>query len=202
MQSDVQNLQEIREELQKYASGDMIPSLDEVFRECNAVVTRSILVAFSLPIFDDKDGGNVTTIHNFTQGITASDADKAKFLEFDKNGMWTKTGHRYVYKDDRKKYAPRQKAERDAVIKSNVSIDSGYTNSKNLPHDGRTELEHIVPIGEIEEDPRNFLFLTQKGRIDLAYNEKNLTWLEKSINSSKDDYPLKTWLNMKQGGRC
>lgn len=201
MQSDVQNLQEIREELKKYASGEMIPSLDEVFRECNAVVTRSILAAFSLPIFNDKDGGNVTTIHNFTRGITANDLDKERFLAFDRDGMWTKTGQRYVYETDRGKYAPRQKTERDAIIKSDASIESGYTDRKDLPHNGQTQLEHIVPIGEIENDPRNFLFFTQEGRIDLAYNEKNLTWLEQPINSSKGDYPLKAWLNMKQGGR-
>lgn len=192
MQSDVQNLQEIREELKKYASGEMIPSLDEVFRECNAVVTRSILAAFSLPIFADKDGGNVTTIHNFKQGITSNSADMKKYTEY---------VQKYDSKRDRSKYETEQRKIRQGIIKdTDKPIIDGYT-GKELPRDGRAQLEHIVAVGEIERMPENFLFMDAEDRVKLAYNDANLTMTDSRINQSKGDIPLKEWAAKVKSGQ-
>lgn len=190
MTSQEQHIKEIKQEIKKYASGDMIPSLDDTLQECNAVVTRSILGAFGVSLFGDFDGGHVTTIHNFEKKITATTRDYIKYCEYTLP---------YSAAVDRKHYSERQVTERRNIIKSEAPIFSGYT-GRELPHDGRAHLEHIVPVKEIESTPQNFLFMDQAARVDLAYNPQNLTMLESYINQSKNDMPLKEWLGKEVDG--
>ena len=76
--------EEIKQELSSYASGNRLPSLQDALLECDVIVVRSIAGAFGLSSFGDKIGGNVTTIHNFQEGITATDSDYQKILEYKK----------------------------------------------------------------------------------------------------------------------
>lgn len=186
MSNDNNDLDKIKEELSKYADGDAVASFDEVITECNAIVTRTILGAFGLSAFADQAGGAVTTINNFTKGITATTDDFKKFEQ------WQKP---YSVKEDRPDYDKVQVQERRKRIKSEEPLISGYT-GKELPRDGRAQLEHIVSVGEIEglEMPKNFLFMDKADRVKLAYNEKNLTMIEASANQSKGDKKLNDWL--------
>jgi len=181
---DQKYLEEIKAELNKYSDGSMAPGLDDVLLECDAVVVRSILGAFGLIALQDKVGGQVTTIHNFQKGITATDADLLAYGFFKEE---------YSVDKHRSAYNSRQVKERKQIIKSDDPIISGYTGAL-LPHDGRAQLEHIVPVAEIESMPENFLFMDQQGRVDLAYMKDNLTMIESNINQSKSDIPLKEWL--------
>lgn len=183
--------EEIKQELSSYASGNRLPSLQDALLECDVIVVRSIAGAFGLSSFGDKIGGNVTTIHNFQEGITATDSDYQKFLEYKKG---------YSSSEIRPLYDKRQKLERDKIIKSDAPIFSGYT-GKELPHNGQAQLEHIVSVSEIESMPENFLFMGQDDRINLAYEDKNLTMLEASINQSKSDMPLEKWLKHTASGQ-
>lgn len=178
------DLIKIKEELTKYADGDAVVSFDEVLIECNAIVTRTILGAFGLSAFADQAGGAVTTINNFTQGITATDGDFKKYEQYITP---------YSVKSDRSDYDKVQVQERRKRIKSEEPLVSGYT-GKALPRDGRAQLEHIVSVGEIEGMSKNFLFMDKDDRVQLAYNDKNLTMLEASANQSKGDKDLKEWL--------
>ncbi|WHH60968.1 hypothetical protein [Petroclostridium sp. X23] len=182
---------EIKKEIEKYADGDQVISLSEVLDNCNAVVTRNILSAFGIGAFADQVGGAVTTIHNFKEGITATNADYKKYLQY-------KTP--YSKDRDRPDYDKLQKLERNSRLKSGEALVSGYT-GKELPkdehgrYDGRSHLEHIVPVGEIESMSENFLFMNKEDRVKLAYIEENLTMLESSVNQSKNDIDLREWLN-------
>lgn len=191
MTHDEQTIEDLKKELKEYASGNKVPSFGDTLQECNTVVTRSILGAFGLSAFADKQGGNVTTIHNFKQGITATDADYQKYLQYNTP---------YDSNSTRQPYLPKQAKNREKRIKSDEPIISGYT-GKELPHDGQAQLEHIVSVGEIESMPENFLFLSEDGRVELAYSDKNLTMLESAINQSKGAIPLKEWLDKKSPGQ-
>lgn len=190
MTKDEQDSLEIKAELQKYARGSAIPSLGDTLQKCHIVVIRSVLGAFGFRYFGDKKGGNVTTIHNFTQGITATDEDYRKYLAYSE--PYSEEKHRSPY--DRV-----QKKIRDPIIKSSAPIISGYT-GRELPHDGQAQLEHIVPVGEIESMPANFLFMDLPDRVNLAYSKENLTMLESSINQSKSNIPLQEWMLKTKNG--
>lgn len=191
MSNENKDIDEIKEELTKYADDDSVTSFEEVLKECNAIATRTILAAFGLSAFSDKVGGTVTTIHNFTQGITATDRDYQKFIQYNTP---------YSEERDRRDYDKVQVPERRKRIISDETLVSGYT-GKRLPRDGRTQLEHIVAVKEIESMPENFLFMDKAERVKLAYLEENLTMIESSANQSKGDIPLKEWLTTVNRGQ-
>src|SRR5690554_4458650 len=61
--------------------------LQNLMESCQQEVLRQIIGPFGLTpaMFDDKDGGNVTTLHNFNQGITATDEDGRRYEQLQKN---------------------------------------------------------------------------------------------------------------------
>jgi hypothetical protein len=52
--------------------------LQELLDSCQTQVLQQIIGPFGLTsaMFNDKDGGNVTTTKNFEQGVTATEQDK------------------------------------------------------------------------------------------------------------------------------
>ena len=179
-------IKEIQYEIKKLNSEIKQVSFVDVVEESRQIIIKSVLDAFGLPYFADRAGGNITTLRNFKKGITAA-RDTQKYKE-------------YVAKQskyDRRPYNLVQESYRDPIIKSDKPIKSGYTGN-TIPHDGRSELEHIVSAAEIEKAPENNLFMTQDERVALAYKKENLTMIEKGINHSKQDMPLEEWLSKKR----
>ena len=179
-------IKEIQDEIRRMNSDIKPVTFLDVVNESRQIIIKSVLDAFGLSFFSDRVGGNVTTLYNFEKGITAA-RDEQRYKDYASKQD----------KYDRSPYDRVQKSHRDPIIKSDQPIESGYT-GKEIPHDGRSELEHIVSAAEIEKSSKNNLFMTQEERVKLAYNEENLTMIEKEINRSKQDIPLDEWLNKKR----
>ena len=184
--TDDKRIKEIQDEILRINTDIKPVTFLDVVNESRQIIIKAVLDAFGLSYFADRAGGNVTTLYNFKKGITAA-RDEQRYKEYASKQD----------KYDRSPYDRVQKSHRDPIIKSDKPIESGYT-GKNIPHDGRSELEHIVPAAEIEKSAENNLFMSQEERVELAYNEENLTMVEKEINRSKQDMPLDEWLNKKR----
>lgn len=185
---DEKYLEEVKDSIREYVSGERIPTLDDAISECHGVIIRSIFDSFGLSGFGDKIGGNSTTVHNFKKGITANDEEYARYLDYKKG---------YDSTEVRPKYTNIQSKKRWAIVEDlsekGENIISGYT-GKELPLDKSTQLEHIVSVEEIYSDPALHLAFGKEGFESLIYDDTNLTMLESDINQSKGGTPLKEWL--------
>ncbi len=174
----------------------------------------------------DKVGGNVTTLTNFKKGIVATEQDDLKYQEwkastkefdrspYDYDIKLNKYGDPVVNKDGKfvlTGFNRTKNKEYYKNLKEGDSIKSGYTNktigtkhNNQIIKNTSIDLEHITSTKEIELDPKNHLYSKgtskaerQKDRVDTARNDSNLTRVEGSINSSKQDKDLLEWANSK-----
>ena len=166
---------------------------------CKNTVIESITGQFGLAgmFIQTKDGGNVTTSHNFEQGVTANEADRQKYDTYVANNDGSRS-----WNDVRNSggYDASLPEIRKEAFKNQDTIIDAYT-GKELPKDGRAHIDHIVSAKEIEKNAKMHLFKTPEERAKIATNEKNLAWTNGSANQSKSDSQMKDWLEKKQGGR-
>lgn len=191
IESTIQELGELQAQLPKEQSASL-------FQQCADNALNAVVGHFGLAaaVLDSKDGGNVTTTHNFEQGITATKDDAAKYEHYKSNqeGVW-----REVRKQEG--YDSPLPAMRKETFKTQDKVYDEYT-GKELPKDRRAQIDHIVSAKEIDSDPRTHLFLSQEERAKLATNEKNLAWTDGGLNDSKDKHKMGEWLERadKKGG--
>lgn len=157
-------------------------SFNNILGEYKEVILNSLITAFGLDqlIFNDKDGGNVQTIHNAKEGIYANDTFRER-------------GERKYNRDD---YATASymNSRRKQDFKNNDKIYDCYT-GRELPKDGRTHLEHIVSAKE-NHDRTDMRILFDKDEMSKIINQKdNTAYIDGSMNQSKSDTPLREWEN-------
>lgn len=157
---------------------------------CKDNVLDTITSQFGLAslFIDARDGGSVTTTHNFEKGITSNALDASKYQEFKrvqelKGEDWQKYRHNNY--DQHNNY----KAMYDNT--DQIVVD-GYTNKK-IPK-SYTDIEHIVSVKEIESSASNHLYLSVEQRAEIASSDKNLIYADRGVNRSKKDSNLKEWL--------
>ncbi|MCF8568344.1 hypothetical protein LLE49_26850 [Alicyclobacillus tolerans] len=170
--------------------------LDEIKRElnrekihlligsCRDSVLASIIRPFGLSSSkdQDQDGGNVTTVHNFVEGVAATREDAAKLQD-------------YQDKFDRREYENRDFVKkRKTLLQTDGPLLDSYTSSE-LPKDGRSQLDHVVSAHEIDQNPKAHLFLSKEERAQMANANSNLVMTHHSINQSKSDLPLSEWMD-------
>lgn len=160
---------------------------------CKNNVIDTITSQFGLAslFINSQDGGNVTTTHNFEQGITATNADEQKY------NSWQEMSQK-DWQDVRKGtgYDKPLPGKRKQAFKTQDVIIDEYT-GRPLPKDGRAQLDHIVSASEIENKASANLFMTPEERAKMATNDKNLAWTEGSANQSKGNKKMEDWLNKK-----
>lgn len=161
-----------------------------LFELCKDNVLDTITSQFGLAslFIDARDGGSVTTTHNFEKGITSNALDASKYQEFKrvqelKGEDWQK--YRHENYDSHNNY----KAMYDNT--DQIVVD-GYTNKK-IPK-SYTDVEHIVSVKEIESSASNHLYLSVEQRAEIASSDKNLIYADRGVNRSKKDSNLKEWL--------
>lgn len=157
---------------------------------CKDNVLDTITSQFGLAslFIDARDGGSVTTTHNFKKGITSNESDASKYHEFKrvqelKGEGWQK--YRHDNYDSHNDY----KAMYDNT--DQIVVD-GYTNKK-MPK-SYADVEHIVSVKEIESNASNHLYLSVEQRAEIASSDKNLIYADRGVNRSKKDNNLKEWL--------
>lgn len=147
----------------------------EMAQACKSSVIVSIIKPFGLARFvakQDKDGGNVTTKHNARKGIYAKHEH-----EYSRNS----------YEDARAKQSMSDYKKARVNVESKV-IDE-YTGRPI--DDFMAETDHIVPLKEYHNN--GGFMQSGKKRRAFAQDKNNYALIERSINRSKKDQPLKSF---------
>ena len=137
--------------LQKECSQQEAENLIEL---CKANVMSTIVGQFGIAsiLLEAKDGGNVTTEHNFEKGITATESDKAKYDQWKTNNDGSRK-----WEDVRKEGGydkPLSSMRKEAFKNQSVIVDE--CTGKELPKDGRAHIDHVVSAKEIESRAETF----------------------------------------------
>lgn len=188
--------------------------LEKMFAECQQTVLSQIIGPFGLStaMFADKNGGNVTTVHNFSRAdadYVASDDDKVRH-EHAHRKYDEKVRDLYVVDtQERANVAGTTtwKEKRDVRIAAGVDE---YTGNRVNP-DGTTingrgaettaELDHVKSIKSFHEDKAAQLGSVdvKEGKVDtsrmrgIVNDDKNLALTNKSLNGSKSASELGEW---------
>lgn len=175
-------------------------------------VIKAVVVPFGLGkvlAAYDKAGGNITTLHNFENGVVATADDRDKYNEWQdvkKNGLDRKGKHKPH--DDVKNAWKKDQFQR---MNSGDEIKDGYTGKVLGVKNGDTiykfvsiDADHITSISEYENDPVHHLFAKGNSpdervvsRSKVTGNKANLTLTDGGLNNSKKDKDLKDW----EGGK-
>jgi len=169
---------------------------------CKENLVSTVVGQFGLAslLVDSRDGGAVTTTHNFDKGITSTAEDQTRYEAMHESRSlsgdeWKK--HRRGAGYDNGSFNERKKqAYQDREV-----LRDGYT-GRVLTKDGRTHLDHVVSAREIDIDARMNLHLSQRERVDLAKSEENLVFTSASINVSKNDHKMEEWLETTKRGEA
>lgn len=186
LEEALSEMQRLREQISEAESAKLIEL-------CKNTVVETITAQFGLTdlFVEVRDGGNVTTTHNFEKGITATDADQKKYEEYVANNNGS-----IKWEEVKKKYdAPLPQKRKDAFKNQEIIIDA-YT-GKQLPKNGQAHLDHIVSVKEIESNARFNLHMDPEKRVKMATNDKNLAFTESRANQSKGEHEMKDWLSKK-----
>lgn len=167
--------------------------IDSCQRECLQVIVRSFGVGRVIFEGHDKDGGNVTTTQNFKKGITANNADEAKYDDWQKRKSTTSRERRKPYLKDYKK-------KKDVDFEPDTpGIIDGYTGSPLEKNKTRVHWEHVHAVSKFEDSASLNLRMTEKERVALANSNENKTYTTDEINHSKNDKDLIDWYNSLSG---
>ena len=183
------------EDLKKQISGK---EADNLIEACKTSALNTIVSQFGLAslFIDSKDGGSVTTLHNFDKGITSSEADDLKYQTYKLNNNGSRKWDDIREEIGYDKNFPKMRKEH---FKTNEQVIDAYT-GKVLPKDRRTQLDHIVSAKEIESNSKNHLFLSTEERANMAIKDTNLAFTSESINTSKGEKNMKEFLETKKRG--
>jgi hypothetical protein len=159
-------------------------------KECLQAVIRPFGLAKVL--FEDKDGGNVDTVHNVRSGVFATQEEQKIYLEREKYGSKDENGKPITdYHKD-----PRYIAENaiSSAAQKNGQLMDAYGNVVISIKDQKNQ-DHVVSAKEIQDDPGRIL--AELNGVDLASQPSNLQATTATINNAKkqkkmDEYLL--WL--------
>ncbi|HBV39987.1 MAG TPA: hypothetical protein DEF05_09970 [Erwinia sp.] len=159
--------------------------LQELMESCQTHILQQLIGPFGLTaaMFNDKEGGSVTTTHNFEKGVVATENDKVRYQD------WCDTNSGGY---NRKPYDKELPGKRKELFLKDEPVISAYTGME-LNRDGTTHLDHVVSANRIETDSRNNLFMTQAQRVAMANDPKNLVAAESHINQSMQEMEKEEW---------
>lgn len=151
--------------------------LQQLMESCEQEVLKQIIGPFGLTpaMFNDKDGGNVTTQHNAEQDIFAKESE-----EYNRSN--------YDYSTAKKK---RKKDAFDQGRMNSQVFDDAYTGNKEptkrLNEKGKfvmnAELDHLVPVKDIHG--QGGWMKDKEERKELSSIEENLHYTTFKINRNK-----------------
>lgn len=156
---------------------------------CKENVLSTISGQFGLAslFIEAKDGGNVTTLHNFEKGITSSDKDAQSYQNYDSVNHGGFNEKRPLY--DKRKNEIRATDKANGVI----SVKDEYT-GKTISLK-RADVDHVVSAKEIECNSKNNLFLSQEERVRVGTDDINFAYTKDKANRSKGSKSMEEWLD-------
>jgi len=146
----------------------------------------------------DKQGGNVTTIHNARQGIYARTDDE-----------YNRKDYTHTKNSQEKQFAGKSKQSVGATFtKDQLGKDENQSDTYNKLVDGytgetvlgsETSPDHIVPLHTYHKD--GGFMQSKTRRADFATDTENLISTRRSINQSMSDVEKQEWAKRKANGR-
>lgn len=158
---------------------------DTLLAECHERTLEALIRPFGLGriLFENKDGGNVDTVHNARNGIYATQGEKNKYdnrPEYDSHEYHSHSG--YVTKN-----------RKDSAEQKAGTLNDGYTNESLT---GKTKnLDHVISASEIANDAGRVL--AEKNGADMANKETNLVSTDETINKSKQHKTVDEFITYK-----
>ncbi|MEH6500659.1 MAG: hypothetical protein V7751_14835 [Pseudoalteromonas distincta] len=141
----------------------------------------------SRTMFDDRDGGAITTVHNFEKGVVANEAD-AKLHANWRQAVDGKFVNRQKYDDALDKRFP------DMQSADGKYYDGYRKSGTELPQGPRTAArDHTVAASEIERSSRGHLAQSEAERVATATKDENVVLTGFNMNSSKGEKDLLKW---------
>ena len=139
----------------------------------------------------DKEGGNVTTIHNAGQGIYARPEDQYNRKTYthsanSKGEKFDGGGKKSVGSQFTRSYLDKNQHLQDAYTGEYVRGDT-------------TSPDHIVSNSEFHK--RGGFMHSDKQKADFATDERNLAVTQRNINQSQRDHDKIEWMEKQQNGR-
>jgi hypothetical protein len=187
--------------------------LQKLFIDCQQQVISQIIGPFGLStaMFVDKNGGNVTTLHNFSRdddGYVATENDKIlhEKSKESKNGNYVRKEYSLEQTEWEKKRAKIiQNSTEDGYTGNAVSTSDNGETTVALPNGTTTTapVDHIISLNEISSNPKLHLALgeVKDGKSDvskirdIANNDDNLVLTNDKLNASKKAHDLKEWMS-------
>ena len=160
--------------------------IETLMQSCSDEVLRQIIGPFGLTqaMFQDVEGGAVTTVHNFEKGVTANASDKNLYEAFLRNQQSI----------DRTLYDKDLPEKRKEIFQGSEEIISAYTGN-SLTKDGQTHLDHVLSVSKNERDPKANLVMTPVQRAEMGNSAPNLVPVEAAINQSMGDANKRDWVD-------
>jgi hypothetical protein len=161
---------------------------DTLISEYERVIFNSLITSFGLDfILNDRYGGDVDTIHNVRKvGIDANMQykDSANENAYINRGTYNYADYHKDARFTQKKANARQDYnERGTKIRdAYTGKDLEYTKASAVPKECRVELDHVVECKSIHDDRGRVL--SGISGVDLANQNDNFAWTNKSLNAS------------------
>ena len=163
-------------------------AFETLFSEYERVIIQSLISSFGLDfIVRDQHGGDVDTIHN----VRKIGSDNRMHYKDSANEQAYRNRGEYdgaLYHSDRrfadKKAAARQDYNNNGTLIQDAYTGQNleYTKASAVPKDRRVELDHVVECKAIHDDRGRVL--SGISGVDLANQDDNLAWTNKSLNAS------------------
>jgi hypothetical protein len=194
--------------------------LQKLFADCQREVLSQIIGPFglSMAMFEDRNGGNVTTRHNFERiddDFVATDSDRALHVNSRREYSMEVRSEYEIKTEEAAKAAggktwEEKRAERIARGKDELTGRAVSADGTIELGDGRVvraELDHLNSVGEFHRNKKAHLGLgnvkrdeqtgelkVDPGRMRAAVNDdKNLALTNQPLNGSKSDQDLEEW---------
>jgi hypothetical protein len=140
----------------------------------------------SRALLEDRDGGAITSLHNFEKGVVANDADAQR------HENWQRAKSETFKRDD---YNDRLDELHDDMKSADGKYYDAYKKpNTELPEGPLTEArDHVVSASEIERSSRGHLAQTREERVETATQDDNVVLTAFNMNSSKGETDLLEW---------
>lgn len=156
----------------------------DLVAELERTVIQSLTTTFGVDflLFQDKDGGDVDTIHNARLGIYATkEARKAYEQRDDYNSSKYHKNTNYL-----------NRGKADKAKQQAGELHDPYRGQTMAYHENR-QLDHTIAASEIHHDPGRVL--AGKDGVELANRESNLNSTYGYINNIKRDHSAEDFIN-------
>lgn len=153
--------------------------LHQLMESCQQEVLRQIIGPFGLTtaMFNDKDGGNVTTQHNAEQGIFAKESEEFERTDYDYAAAKRKKMRASVENGsiNSQEFVDQYTGEKEPTRRTN-------SESKQVMN---AELDHTISVKVIHV--QGGWMRDKEGRTKLSSTEENLNYTTHKTNRSKSD---------------